>query len=525
MGDEPRFSEKWDFRRKENEFEDSSSDDPDSNSTQDPIIHNPNVLLASTQIDNGPKTVTREEPVKTRKRRSKKDESKPEKAKQVRRRKPKIVCAEENKKKEKMGTGIAGVGMFMDTLLDDLTASRERLMDWMKMELYGASDENVASQPSLKKRGVAAVAAQRSMKKRMTKKKKEEEEKMKKKEEEEKKESAKQSKLGESGQEMNTHEEKSSEMTHSGQDLDCNAGPLDRFLESGQNTPKEISPAIAQNGGDFDCNAGSLDRILKSGQGGLGRNYFQQLQEDQEALVTQTEMENLKNETVKSPKSIVLAIQAPNLSKKQKKTSEANTNRNRSSMVERTGPETQKDHDFGIPYASQLSSSSSLQSFPVSSSLFPNLSSSSLLQSFPVPSSLFPSSSQGITPLASNTNFQLRQPVAQTPDLSEFQTGVTGGQGFENSLFHNNGYFGFPTAFQPNLLAGGYNFPPQLNSANSSQQRDDNNMFGGLRMAGGAIRFSGNRFPEAEVGNCINGLSDYITSSGDKGLFQRQQQQ
>ncbi|XP_010436858.1 PREDICTED: stress response protein NST1-like [Camelina sativa] len=500
----------------------------DSNSTQDPIIHNPNVLLDSSQIDNGPKTVTREEPVKTRKRRSKKDESKPEKPKQVRRRKPKTVSAEENKKKEEMGTvsaeenkkkeemgtGMDGVGMFMETLLDDLTASRERLMDWVKTELYGASDENVASRPPLKKRGVAAaVAAKRPVKKRMTKKKKEEEEKMKKKEEEER-ESEKQRKPSEHSQEMNTPEEKISEIAPNGRDLDCIARPLDRFLEGGEGmyTPKEKTPEIALNGGECGSNAGLLDRFLKGGPGGFGRNYFQQLQEDQEALVTQTEMENSKNETVKSQKSIVLAIQAPNLSKKQKKTSEANTNKNRSSMVERTGQETQTDHNFGTPFASQLSSSSSLQSFPVFSSLFPKLSSQSLLPSFPVSSSLFPFSSQGVTPLASNTNFELRQPVAQTPDLSEFQTGV---QGFENSMFHNNGYFsGFPAAFQPHLLAGGYNFPQQLNSATSSQQREDNNMFGGLRMAGGAIRYSGNRVPEAEVGNCINGFSEYRTSSG-----------
>ncbi|XP_019091738.1 PREDICTED: uncharacterized protein DDB_G0290301 [Camelina sativa] len=536
MGDEPRFSEKWDFRRKENDFEDSSSDEPDSNSTQDPIIHNPNVLLDSSQIDNGPKTVTREEPVKARKRRSKKDESKPEKPKQVGRRKPKTVSAEENKKKEEtgtvpaeenkkkeeIGTGMDGVGMFMETLLDDLTASRERLMDWVKTELYGASDENIASRPPLKKRGVAAVAAQRPVKKRMTKKKKDEEEKMKKKEEEEKmkkkeeeeKENEKQRKPSERSQEMNTPEEKNSEIALNGRDLYCIPRPLDGFLEGGQGmyTPTEKTPEIAQNGGDYGSNARLLDRFLKGGQGGLGRNYFQQLQEDEEALVTQTEMENSKNETVKSQKSIVLAIQAPNLSKKQKKTSEAKTNKNRSSVVERTGQETQTDHNFGTRFASQLSSSSSLQSFPVSSSLFPKLSSQSLLPSFPVPSSLFPFSSQGITTLASNTNFELRHPVAQAPDLSEFQTGV---QGFENSMFHNNGYFsGFPAAFQPHLLAGGYNFPQQLNSATSSQQRDDNNMFGGLRMAGGAIRYSGNRVPEAEVGNCINGFSEYRTSSG-----------
>ncbi|KAG7604510.1 hypothetical protein AtNW77_Chr5g0123751 [Arabidopsis thaliana] len=514
MGDEPRFSEKWDFRRKENDFEDSSSDDPDSNSTQHPIIHNPN--LESNQIDNGTKTVTREQPVKTRKRRSKKDETKPEKVKQVRKRKPKTVCVEDNKKKDETVMGTDGVGTFMETLLDELTASRERLMDWVKTELCGAPNENVASRPPPNKRGVAAVAAKRPVKKRMTKKKKEEEEKMKKKEEEETKESEKQSKPGESGLEMYIPEEKSSEIAHNGRDRECNAGPLDRLIASGQemNTPKEKSPEIAQNGGSFDCNGGPLDRFLHSGQSGLGRNYFQQQQESQEALVAQTEMDNSKNETVKGQKSIVLAIQAPNLSKKLKKTSEANTNKNRSSIVEITGPEMQKDHNFGTPFASQLSSSS-LQSFPVHSSLFPKLSSSSLLQSFPVPSSLFPSSSQGITPSASNTNFQMRQPVAQTPDLSEFQTGVTGGQGFENSLFHNNGYFsGFPAAFQSNLMAGGYNFPAQLNSATSSQQRDDNNMFGGLMMAGGAIRFSGNRFPEAEVSNCNNGLSDYRTSSG-----------
>ncbi|EOA18139.1 hypothetical protein CARUB_v10006602mg [Capsella rubella] len=516
MGDEPKFREKWDFRRKENDFEDSSSDDPDSNSTQDPIIHNPNVLLDSSQIDNGPKPVTRDEPVKTRKRRSKKDESKPEKAKQVRRRKPKIVSAEETKKKEGLGTGMDDVGIFMETLLDDLTASRERLMDWMKTELYGASVENVASRPPLKKGGVAAVGAQRPVKKRMTKKKKEEEEKMKKKEEEAK-ESEKQSNPRESSHAMNTPDEKISEIDPSGRNLERIARPLDRFVVGGQgmNTPKAKTLEIAQKGGHCDSNAGLLDRFLKGGQGGLGRNYFPQLQEDQGALVMQTEMENSKNETMKSQKSIVLAIQAPNLSKKQKKTSEANTNKNRSSTVERTEPETQKDHNFGTPFASQLSSSSSLQSFPVSSSLFPKLSSQSLLPSFPVPSSLFPFSSQGISPLVSNANFELRQPVVQTPDLSEFQTGVTGVQEFENSLFHNNGYFsGYPAAFQPNLLSGGYNFPQQLNSVTSSQQRDDNNMLEGLRMAGGAIRYSGNRVPETEVGDYTNGLSDYRTSSG-----------
>lgn len=450
MGDEPKFSEKWDFRRKEHSFDDSSSDDPDSNSTRDPI--NPNLGLGSNQINNGTKTVTTEQPAKTRKRRSKKDESKPEKAKQVRRRKPKTVCEEENKKKEETVMPMDDVGMFMKTLIGDLTASRESLMDWMKTELCG-SDQNVASRPPLKKRAVAAVAAQRSGKKRMPKKK----------------ESEKQGKPDENGQEMNK--------------------------------PKETNPEIAQNGGDLFCNAGPLDRFLQNRQGGLGRNYFQQQQEGLEGIVAQTEMENEKSATVKNQKSIVLAIKAPKLSQQQKKTREANTNKNTSSMVERTRSETQKDHNFVIPIAPNRSSSPSLQSFPIGSSL----------------NSFFPSSSQGITSLASNNNFQLRQPpvVSQIPDLSEFQTGFTGGQGFGNSMFHNNGYFsGFPAAFQPNLIAGGYNYPTQMSPATSSQQRDNNNMFGGLRVAGGAIRFSGGRVPESEVGNGINGLSNYRTSSG-----------
>ncbi|KAL1188916.1 hypothetical protein V5N11_015912 [Cardamine amara subsp. amara] len=511
MGNEPRFNGKWDFRRKEPGFDDTSSDDPDSNSTRDPIIQNPNPVLDSDQIDRGTNTVTTAQPAKTRKRKSKKDETKPEKAKQVRRRKPKAVPAEENKNKEETVTGMDGVGMFMETLLNDLTASRVKLMDWMKNELCGSSDQNVASQPPLKKR---AVAAQRSVKRRT--KKKEEEEK---------------SKPDENGQEMNK--------------------------------PNENGQEMVQNGGDLDCNPGALDRFLNSGQGDLSRNYFQQQVEGQQALVVQTEqtkMENLKNEAVKSQKSIVLAIQAPILSQRQKKIREAKSNKNRSSMVEINGSETQKDLNFMTPYAPQLSSSSSMQSLPQ------------------LPSSLFPSSSQENNYLASNTNFQLRQPVAQIQDLTEYQTGVIEGQGFGNSLFHNNGYSngyfsGFPAAFQPNLYAdsynfpaqvnpaassqqrdnsysfpeqvnpvassqqrdnnsynfpaqvnpatslqqrdnNSYNFPAQVNPATSSQQRDNNNMVGDLRMASGAITFSGNRFPEADIGNGFNGLSNYRTSSG-----------
>ena len=104
------------FQKQENNFDDdSSSDDPDSYSTHEPIIHNTDPVLDSHQLDNGTKTVSTEQPVKTRKRKSKNDESKPEKAKQVRRRKPKTVCAEENTKKEETVMETDEVGMFMKT--------------------------------------------------------------------------------------------------------------------------------------------------------------------------------------------------------------------------------------------------------------------------------------------------------------------------------------------------------------------------------------------------------------------------
>ncbi|CAH2080172.1 unnamed protein product [Thlaspi arvense] len=348
---------------------------------------------------------------------------------QVRRRKPKAVCAEDPKKKEETVMETDDVGMFMKTLLDELTASRESLMDWMKAELHGPPDQNVVSRPPLKKRAVAAVASQRSVKKKGEE------------------EIERQSKPDEICQEMNKPNGKSSEIAKNGgdqvQQLHYNAGPLNMFLKS-----------------------------VQDGQGGLGRDYFQQ----------QEQIE--KNATVTKQKSVVLAIKAPKLlSQKQKKTREANTIKNRASMVERTGSETQKDDYF----APQLSLSPSLQSFPVGSSS----------------NSLFLPSGQGITTFPSDNNFQRRRsPATQIPDLSEFQTGATGGQGFGNSLFHNNGYFsGFPAAFQPNLMASSYNFPAQVNPAASSQQRDDNNMFGGRRMAGGATRYSGGRFPESQLGD------------------------
>ncbi|KAJ4902566.1 Uncharacterized protein Rs2_16517 [Raphanus sativus] len=447
MGDEPRFSEKWEFRRQENNFDDdSSSDDPDSYSTHEPNIHNTNPVLDSNQLDNGTKTVTTttEQPVKTRKRRSKKDESKPEKAKQVRRRKPKTVCAEENNKEtvienKKEETVVDEVGMFMKTLLDDLTATRESLMDWMNTELNGPLDQNVVSRPPPKKRAVA------SAKKRRTKKKGEEEENQRK------------------------HEEICQEM----------------------NKTKEKSSEVVQNGGDqaqqLDYDVGPLDIILRSGH-----------EQGQQGIVAQTEIENAT--AMNEKKSVVLAIEAPKVRQRQKKTREANTIKNRS--------ETKKDDNFAIPYV-------------------PQLSSSPLLQSFPVGSSLFPSSSQGVACSASN-NYQPMQPpiVPQFSDLFEFQTGFTGGQGFGNALFHNNGYFsGFPAASQSNLMAqlnhttysqqrdnsntfGGL----QMNPTTYSQQRDNNNMFGELQMVGGAIHpYSGNRF---EVSNGNNSLSSYRTSSG-----------
>ncbi|KAJ0260653.1 Stress response NST1-like protein [Hirschfeldia incana] len=464
MVDEPRFSEKWDFRRQENNYDDdSSSDDPDSNSTHEPIIHNTNPVLHSNQLDNGTETVTTtEQPVKTRKRRSKKDDSKPEKAKQVRRRKPKTVCAEENTKKEETVMETDEVGMFMKTLLDDLTASRESLMDWMNTELCGSADQNVVSRPPPKKRAVAAV----SVKKRRPKKKGEEE-----------KETEKQRKQGEICLEMNKTKEKSSE--------------------------------VVQNGGDqaqeLDYDVGPLDTILRSGH-----------EQGQQDITAQTEIENA---TEMNNKSVVLAIAAPKLRQRQKKTREGNTIKNIS--------ETKRDDNFAIPYV-------------------PQLSSSPLFQSFPVGSPLFTSSSQGVACLASNNNYQPMQPpvVPQFSELSEFQTGFTGGQGFGNSLFHNDGYFsGFPAASQPDLaqvnhttysqqrdnnnMFGGLPMNPttysqqrdsnntfgglQMNPTTYSQQRDDNNMFGELQMAGGAIPYSGSRF---EVSNGNNSLSNYRTSSG-----------
>ncbi|CDY39746.1 BnaA04g11070D [Brassica napus] len=421
MGDEPRFSEKWDFRRQENNFDDdSSSDDPDSYSTHEPIIHNTDPVLDSNHLDNGTKTVSTEQPVKTRKRRSKKDESKPEKAKQVRKRKPKTVCAEENTKKKETVMETDEVGMFMKTLLDDLTASRESLMNWMNTELNGSSDQHV-SRPPPKKRAVAAGP----VKKRRTKTKGQEE-----------KESEKQRKQGEICQEMIKTKEKGSE--------------------------------VVQNGGDqaqqLDYDVGTLDMFLRSG-----------LEQGQQGIVEQTEIENAT--TMNEKKSVVLAIEAPKLRQRQKK---ASTIKNRS--------ETKKDDNFAIPYVPQLSSSPTLQSFPVGSSLFP-------------------SSSQGVTSLASNHNFQPMQPpvVPQFSDLYEFQTGFTGGQGYDKSSpFHNNGYFsGFPAASQPNLMA-----------QRDNNNIDNNNMFGELQMAIGAIPYSGSRFPESEAGNGNYSLSDYRTSSG-----------
>ncbi|KAF3583056.1 hypothetical protein DY000_02033805 [Brassica cretica] len=448
MGDEPRFSEKWDFRRQENNFDDdSSSDDPDSYSTPEPIIHNTDPVLDSNQLDNGTKAASREQPVKTRKRKSKKDESKPEKAKQVRKRKPKTVCAEENTKKEETVMETDEVGMFMKTLLDDLTASRESLMNWMNTELNGPSDQHVVSRPPPKKRAAAAGPA----KKRRKKTKGQEEE------------SEKQRKQDEICQRMNK--------------------------------PKEKGSEVVENGGDqaqqLDYDVGTLDMFLRSGH-----------EQGQQGIVAQTEIENAT--AINEKKSVVLAIEAPKLRQRQKKTREANTIKNRS--------ETKKDDNFAIPYVPQLSSSPTLQSFPVGSSLFP-------------------SSSQGVTSLASNNNYQPMQPpvVPQFSDLYEFQTGFTGGQGYDKSSpFHNNGYFsGFPAASQPNLMAqvnhttysqqrdnndmfGGL----QMNPTTYSQQRDNNNMFGELQMAVGAIPYSGIRFHESEVGNGNNSLSNYRTSSG-----------
>lgn len=428
MGDEPRFSEKWDFRRQENNFDDdSSSDDPDSYSTHEPIIHNTDPVLDSNHLDNGTKTVSTEQPVKTRKRRSKKDESKPEKAKQVRKRKPKTVCAEENTKKEETVMETDEVGMFMKTLLDDLTASRESLMNWMNTELNGSSDQHVVSRPPPKKRAVAAGP----VKKRRTKTKGQEEE------------SEKQRKQEEICQRMNK--------------------------------PKEKGSEVVQNGGDqaqqLDYDVGTLDMFLRSGH-----------EQGQQGIVAQTEIENAT--AMDEKKSVVLAIEAPKLRQRQKKTREANTIKNRS--------ETKKDDNFAIPYVPQLSSSPTLQSFPVGSSLFP-------------------SPSQGVTSLASNNSYQPMQPpvVPQFSDLYEFQTGFAGGQGYDKSSpFHNNGYFsGFPAASQPNLMA-------QVNHTTYSQQRDNNNMFGELQMVVGAIPYSGSRFHESEVGNGNNILSDYKTSSG-----------
>ncbi|CAN7059402.1 hypothetical protein BRARA_D01138 [Brassica rapa] len=428
MGDEPRFSEKWDFRRQENNFDDdSSSDDPDSYSTHEPIIHNTDPVLDSNHLDNGTKTVSTEQPVKTRKRRSKKDESKPEKAKQVRKRKPKTVCAEENTKKKETVMETDEVGMFMKTLLDDLTASRESLMNWMNTELNGSSDQHVVSRPPPKKRAVAAGPA----KKRRTKTK---------------------------GQEEGSEKQRK-------QDEICQR----------MNKPKEKGSEVVQNGGDqaqqLDYDVGTLDMFLRSGH-----------EQGQQGIVAQTEIENAT--AMDEKKSVVLAIEAPKLRQRQKKTREANTIKNRS--------ETKKDDNFAIPYVPQLSSSPTLQSFPVGSSLFP-------------------SPSQGVTSLASNNSYQPMQPpvVPQFSDLYEFQTGFAGGQGYDKSSpFHNNGYFsGFPAASQPNLMA-------QVNHTTYSQQRDNNNMFGELQMVVGAIPYSGSRFHESEVGNGNNILSDYKTSSG-----------
>ncbi|CAH8381860.1 unnamed protein product [Eruca vesicaria subsp. sativa] len=436
MGDEPRFSEKWDFRRQENNFDDSSSDDPDSY---------PNPVLDSNHLDNGTKTVTGGQPVKSRKRRSKNDESKPEKAKHIRRRKPNInVCAEEKKKKEETVMETDDVGIFMKTLLDDLTASRESLMGWMNTELNGSSDQSVVSRPPPKKRAVAAG----SVKKRRRKKKGEEEE-----------------------------------------------GEKQRKRD--MNKPKEKSSEVVQNGGDqvqqLDYNAGPLDMFE--------RNYRKQEEQGQQGIVAQTEIENA---TAMNKKSVVLAIEAPKVRQRQKKTRGAKTIKNIS--------ETKKDDHFAIPYVPQLSSSPTLQSFPVGSSLCP-------------------SSSQGVTSLASNNNYQPMQPpvVPQFSDLYEFQTGFTRGQGYEkSSLFQNNGYFScFPAASQPNLMAqvnhttysqqrdnnnmfGGL----QMNPTTYSQQRDNNNMFGELQMAGAAIPYSDSRFHESEVDKGNNRLSNYRTGSG-----------
>ncbi|XP_010533672.1 PREDICTED: transcription initiation factor TFIID subunit 3 [Tarenaya hassleriana] len=515
MEDQSRFNEKWDFRRKEDSFDDSSSDNSDSNSSQEPVPKK-HKLVSQSQAEATPKSTTsgvsRKQPARSQEGRSKNEQNSPGKGKETNDARKKPVHGKgEGKQKEATGVPkagnlvIDGVASFMDTLLDDLKASREGLLGWMKGEMSQSDEKGKREENQPRKRTAKRSVRKKKMMMNLVPE-------------------------GERDKNLHVEEENKREEEQS--------KPEEKATEE-KNVEVETDnlPGKAQEQGNvgFDCNIGPLERFFRSNEVGYGRNYFQQEKNNQSLELGDEQMKftkgrasvekaipkNLSSASTQSQMSVVLAIPAPTSelgsSKKYlrtKKTVQANTTVNIPPVEQQPyrvlvpGTEMQKDLNMEIPIEPKHSSTPLLPApAPAPALAVPSLS------------PFFPSN-QGFASLT-NSNFQLR-PVSQMQDPSEIWTG----SGFAhhglrnlNGLYQNNN--NYVPSFPPVPFHLGFNFQTQLGPEASSLR--DNTFFGGLRMSGGAIRFSDSGFPgQFSGGGSGNNLSDYRPSSSRQSPFQPQ---
>ncbi|XP_044483982.1 uncharacterized protein LOC123209945 [Mangifera indica] len=132
MGDELKFPQRWDFRRKDESF-DSSNNNSKSNSISESVLkdydydetnNNTSKLQQNLDNDSGFEDQFRYDKIEEKK---------------VKRSKKKDCCEQVNRKKSKTSAYVLGatsdVKSFTEALLEDLKATRENLFTWMREEI------------------------------------------------------------------------------------------------------------------------------------------------------------------------------------------------------------------------------------------------------------------------------------------------------------------------------------------------------------------------------------------------------
>ncbi|XP_042504070.1 uncharacterized protein LOC122081146 [Macadamia integrifolia] len=163
MGNKQKFQQQWELRRRDVSPSDSSTNESESSSREEPILKKHKLISdwVSLKADEGG-SITRSQP-KARNAPSMGNHHEVEKAKKTESRlckkgrhdkiKEMPFCEEESKRKSHSCADepvtLEGTRIFMESILEELRVARENLLIWMREEMHKVLNDESASGPNL----------------------------------------------------------------------------------------------------------------------------------------------------------------------------------------------------------------------------------------------------------------------------------------------------------------------------------------------------------------------------------------